>query len=94
MCCNVECILSTSFEQFVLMRCRVLREMLVGCCLGPKDDAWSDLILVSLLWWNREWKFLSRCCILKVVFFVYVIVVSRKLKELLIIGSSLSNMSL
>ena len=67
--------------------------MLVGCCLGPKEDAWIDLILVSLLWWYSEWKFLSRCCILKFVLLVYVIVVSRKLKELLSMGSFLSSIS-
>ena len=67
--------------------------MLVGCCLGPKEDACIDFILVSLLWWYSEWKFLSRCCILKFVLLVYVIVVSRKLKELLSMGSFLSSIS-
>ena len=93
MCCKVECILSTLFEQLVFMRWMVFREMLVGCCVGPKDDAWIDLIFVSLLWRYSEWKILSRCCILKLVSLAYVMVVSRKLKELLVIGSSLSNMS-
>ena len=32
MCCKVECILSTSFEQLVFMRWRVFGEILVGCC--------------------------------------------------------------
>ena len=39
MCCRVECILSTLFEQLLLIRCRVFSVMLVGCCLGPKEDA-------------------------------------------------------
>ena len=37
--CRVECILSTLFEQLLLIRCRVFSVMLVGCCLGPKEDA-------------------------------------------------------
>ena len=37
--CRVACIFRIALELLVLMRCRVFKVMLVGCCLGPKEDA-------------------------------------------------------
>lgn len=77
-------------EQFVLMRCKVFKTILVGCCFGLKDDASMVLIFFILLLLYSDLKFLSLCLISKVVLPLYDIVVSRKSKLLFMCFSSLS----